>query len=74
MAAPDWTALNHPEWAQTHGWRAHDNSRINNQDRRINREYREGEIAGAQASAEHHEAHSILRKSVRTLPPTAPLI
>ncbi|MDN7676728.1 hypothetical protein QZM22_30690 [Burkholderia oklahomensis] len=60
MAARDWTEWNHPYWAAGHPWRAHDNARINHQDWRINREFREGEIGWQQAAAEHQAVHSIL--------------
>jgi len=51
--------------ADAAGWRAHHprraevNSRLNNQDRRINTERREGEITGAQARDLHAEDRGI---------------
>ena len=46
-------------WAQNHPRRDQVNDRLENQDRRINREYREGEISGWQARRLHQEDHTI---------------
>jgi len=46
-------------WANNHPRRAEVNARLENQNRRIDREYREGEINKAQAQQLHHEDHQI---------------
>jgi hypothetical protein len=47
------------KWAQNHPRRAEVNARLNNQNRRINNELKEGEITKEQANALHHEDHQI---------------
>ena len=47
------------KWAQNHPRRAEVNARLNNQNRRINSELKEGEITKGQANALHHEDHQI---------------
>jgi len=47
------------KWAQNHPRRAEVNARLNNQNRRINNELKEGEITKGQANALHHEDHQI---------------
>jgi TolA-binding protein len=46
-------------WANNHPRRAEVNGRLENQNRRINREYREGEINKAQAQQLHQKDHQI---------------
>jgi hypothetical protein len=46
-------------WAKNHPRRAEVNGRLENQNRRIDREYREGEITKGQAQELHHEDHQI---------------
>ena len=46
-------------WAQNHPRRAEVNARLNNQDKRINKELKEGEITKGQANALHKEDHQI---------------
>jgi hypothetical protein len=46
-------------WANNHPRRAEVNGRLENQNRRIDREYREGEINKSQAQDLHHEDHQI---------------
>ena len=47
------------KWAENHPRRAEVNARLNNQNRRINNELKEGEITKGQANALHHEDHQI---------------
>lgn len=47
------------KWARQHPRREQVNSRLNNQDRRINEERREGEISGARAARLHQQDHHI---------------
>ena len=46
-------------WAKNHPRRAEVNARLNNQNRRINKELKEGEITKGQANALHKEDHQI---------------
>jgi hypothetical protein len=46
----------------THPWRAEVNGRLNNQDRRINQEYRAGDITQGQARQLHHEDNQIAQE------------
>ena len=46
-------------WANNHPRRAEVNGRLENQNRRIEREYRDGEINKSQAQELHHEDHQI---------------
>jgi hypothetical protein len=46
-------------WERNHPRRDQVNDRLENQDRRINHEYREGEISGWQARRLHQEDHTI---------------
>jgi hypothetical protein len=47
------------KWAENHPRRAEVNGRLNNQNKRINNEVKEGEITKGQANALHHEDHQI---------------
>lgn len=47
------------KWAKDHPRRHEVNSRLNNQDRRINQERKEGEISKGQAQALHKQDHQI---------------
>jgi hypothetical protein len=47
------------KWAANHPRRAEVNARLNNQNRRINNEVKEGEITKQQANALHKEDHQI---------------
>ena len=47
------------KWAENHPRRAEVNGRLNNQNKRINNELKEGEITKGQANALHHEDHQI---------------
>jgi hypothetical protein len=49
------TAASAETWNQAHPRRAEVNHRLGNQSRRINTEYREGEITGGQARALHRQ-------------------
>ena len=53
------TAMAEGKWAQNHPRRAEVNARLNNQNRRINKELKEGEITKGQANALHKEDHQI---------------
>jgi hypothetical protein len=46
-------------WNQAHPRRAEVNSRLKNQDHRINQERREGEISGKEAHKLHAEDHAV---------------
>ena len=47
------------QWAKSHPRRAEVNARLANQNRRINKEVREGEITRGQAAKLHHQDHQI---------------
>jgi hypothetical protein len=47
------------QWAKSHPRRAEVNARLANQNRRINKEVREGEISRGQAAKLHHQDHQI---------------
>ena len=47
------------QWANNHPRRAEVNSRLENQNRRIDKERKEGEITKGQAQELHHEDHQI---------------
>jgi hypothetical protein len=47
------------KWAQDHPRRAEVNGRLNNQNRRINNELKNGEITKGQANAMHHQDNQI---------------
>jgi len=49
-------------WVQHHPRRAEVNARLANQNRRINRELREGEITGSQARALHRQDQFVRRE------------
>ena len=49
-------------WERSHPRRDQVNDRLDNQSRRINREYREGEITGAQARGLHQDDRRIRRE------------
>ena len=57
------------QWQKDHPRRAEVNARLKNQDRRINKEVREGEISKAQAHQLHKEDHAI-RKEERAMAST----
>ena len=52
-------AMAEGKWAQNHPRRAEVNARLNNQNKRINKELKEGEISKGQANALHKEDHQI---------------
>jgi hypothetical protein len=54
------------QWQKDHPRRTEVNKRLNNQDRRIHQERKEGEISKAQAQKLHREDHGI-RKEERTM-------
>lgn len=56
------SAFAETSWEATHPRRDQVNDRLGNQSRRINREYREGEISRAQARRLHREDRSIRRE------------
>lgn len=53
------TAQAETQWQKDHPRRHEVNSRLKNQDKRINKEVKEGEISKGQAREEHHEDHQI---------------
>ena len=53
------TAQAETQWQKDHPRRAQVNHRLNNQNRRIHNEVKDGEISKGQAAAEHHEDHQI---------------
>jgi len=53
------SALAETQWQKSHPRRAEVNSRLNNQDKRIHNEVKEGEISKSQARALHSEDHQI---------------
>ena len=53
------SAMAEGKWAQNHPRRAQVNARLNNQNRRINKELKEGEITKGQANALHKDDHQI---------------
>jgi len=53
------TAMAEGKWAQNHPRRAEVNARLNNQNRRINNELKNGQISQSQANALHKEDHQI---------------
>lgn len=57
------------QWAKTHPRREQVNTRLANQDRRINKEVRQGEITKGQAAQLHQQDHQI-RKEERTMAST----
>jgi hypothetical protein len=60
------SAFAETSWERTHQRRDQVNDRLHNQDRRINREYREGEISRGQARALHREDRQV-RREERTM-------
>ncbi len=54
------------QWKKDHPRRAEVNKRLNNQDRRINKERKDGEISKSQAQALHKEDRQI-RKEERSM-------
>jgi hypothetical protein len=60
------SAFAETSWERNHPRRDQVNDRLENQSRRINREYREGEISRGQARALHREDHQI-RQEERTM-------
>ena len=57
------------QWAKTHPRRAEVNARLANQNRRINKEVREGEMTRGQAAQLHRQDHQI-RKEERAMAST----
>ena len=53
------------QFNQNHPRRAEVNNRLNNQDKRINREERSGQISRGQARAEHREDHNMRKEERR---------
>ena len=53
------TAQAETQWQKDHPRRHEVNHRLNNQNKRIHNEVKEGEISKGQAAAEHHEDHQI---------------
>jgi hypothetical protein len=60
------SAFAETSWESNHPRRDQVNDRLHNQDRRINREYREGEISRGQARALHREDRQV-RREERTM-------
>jgi hypothetical protein len=60
------SAFAETSWERNHPRRDQVNDRLHNQDRRINREYREGEISRGQARALHREDRQV-RREERTM-------
>ncbi len=56
------SAMAETDWQRNHPRRAEVNAHLANQNRRIDREYREGEITRAQARQLHREDHAIRRE------------
>lgn len=50
------------QWARNHPRRAEVNARLDNQNRRIHKEVKEGEMNRAEAAKLHHEDHQIRRE------------
>jgi TolA-binding protein len=46
-------------WQQNHPRRAQVNSRLNNQNKRIHNEVKDGQISKSQAASLHHEDHQV---------------
>ena len=59
-------AMAETNWDRNHPRREQVNDRLQNQNRRINQELREGEITKGQANALHREDHAI-RREERTM-------
>jgi len=59
LALGDSTSALAGQWAKDHPRRAEVNSRLENQNRRIDKERKEGEITKGQAQELHHEDHQI---------------
>jgi outer membrane murein-binding lipoprotein Lpp len=53
------TASAETQWQKDHPRRTQVNSRLNNQNRRINRDVKDGTMTKAQAAQAHHEDHQI---------------
>jgi hypothetical protein len=60
------SAFAETSWERNHPRRDQVNDRLENQNRRINREYREGEISRGQARALHREDRQV-RREERTM-------
>ena len=56
------TASAETAWQASHPRRTEVNSRLANQDARINHDYRTGQISARQAAQLHHEDHQIRRE------------
>ena len=59
LAASAGPAFAETPWEQSHPWRDQVNDRLQNQNRRINQEFREGELSRNQARQLHREDHFI---------------
>jgi hypothetical protein len=59
-------AMAQTQWERDHPRRDQVNERLENQDRRINQEVREGEITRGQANQLHHEDH-VIRQEERAM-------
>ncbi|HTY98607.1 MAG TPA: hypothetical protein VMB75_02145 [Rhodocyclaceae bacterium] len=59
VAASAGSAMAETQWQKDHPRRAEVNKRLNNQDRRINKEVKEGEITKGQAAKLHREDRQI---------------
>jgi hypothetical protein len=53
------TAQAETQWQKDHPRRHEVNGRLNNQNRRIHNEVKDGQISKGQAAADHHEDHQI---------------
>src|SRR6202162_84095 len=62
-------AMADPQWQKDHPRREQVNNRLNNQNKRIHQEVKEGELSKGQAAKLHREDHSI-RKEERTMAST----
>ena len=65
LAGSAGTAFADTPWEESHPRRDQVNDRLENQNRRINQEYREGEISGAQARQLHREDRHIRNEERR---------
>ncbi len=59
LAAVSVPSLADSAWAASHPRREQVNGRLNNQNRRIHNEVKEGEISHSQAASLHHEDHQV---------------
>ena len=59
LAAVSVPSMADSAWQKSHPRREQVNSRLNNQNRRIHTEVKEGELSHAQAASLHHEDHQV---------------